>query len=346
MRQAAWISAMALATAIAPLGAGAEGSHVGWIETIACRAEWRGEDKRTPPVELDKNRDRLRFLYADESVRCTGPGSIRLQDHARSVEIISMPIKGAVNQRHHHSLGSKCRIISSSGTPPCRPMPAGWYTLQAQGAKEADQRAAENEKAVAAFGRPGGRPRDLTSVIFSPANNAVVRVDGFSIRWSARVSPGPMSLRLLDDNNVELWQKDEIDASTGQFDSEDLHQVLANERDKHYVGKLTLSLAATDSAEVEVRFSLLSTAKEQALDDDLGRCESKQGFMRNACRAYAFETRSLWNDLVAEYDDALTSGRTSTDLLIAAISYHRKIGDTDAVDRLTAQLPPGTKMPE
>jgi hypothetical protein len=68
--------------------------------------------------------------------------------------------------------------------------------------------------------------------------------------------------------------------------------------------------------------------------------------MRNACRAYAFETRRMWNSVAAEYDDALASDAASPDLIVGAIHIHRQIGDTDTAERLTAQLPPGTKIPE
>jgi hypothetical protein len=316
MRHTLWVSGVALAIAIMALSAGAEDIHVGWIDKIACQAEWR-ENDRARPKKLYKDRDRYRFLYAGESVRCSGPGSITLQDHA-------------------------CSSVKVTA----------WYTLRREGFRCSDGTSAEEaanfdeENEVANFGRPAGRQRDLGSLIFSPANDAVVRVAGLFVGWTANVGSGPILLRVLDDNDAELWRKDEVDGTAGRLDSEDLRQVLANQRDRNYVGKLTLSLASTGSDEAQVKFSLLSRAKEQALDADLLRCASKQSLMRNACRAYAFETRSLWNDLVAEYDYALTLASANTDLLIAAISYHRKIGDTDAVDRLTVQLPPGTKMPE
>jgi hypothetical protein len=306
MRRAGWMAGVLLA-ALAPLRAAAQDLHVGWIEKIDCTAEWR-ENERAEPKQLPKA-GHHRFLYPGEGVRCVGRGQMLVQDHA---ELVSLAEKG------------KWHYLRREGT----------------GASKAD------EEAVERFGRVAGRSRGLGGPIFSPANEGVVRLAGLVVRWAPSETPGPIRLRLIDDDGNQLWRVEGIHGPAGLFNSESLRRVLGQQRDAKYAGQFTLSLAQGGSAEPPVTFSLLTAGDEKALEADLARCASKQGLMRNACRAYAFETRRMWNNVAAEYDDALTSDAASPDLIAAAIHMHRQIGDTDTAERLTAQLPPGTKIPE
>ncbi len=306
MRRAAWTAGVMLA-ALAPLRAAAQDVHVGWIEKIDCTAEWR-ENERAEPKKLPKA-GHHRFLYPGEGVRCVGGGLMLVQDHA---ELVSLAGKGK------------------------------WHYLRREGigTSKAD------EEAVERFGRVAGRSHSLGGPIFSPVNEGVVRLAGLVVRWTPSETPGPIRLRLIDDDGNELWRVEGIQGSTGLFNSESLRRVLAQQRDARYAGQFTLSLAQGGSAEPPVTFSLLPAEGEKGLEADLARCASKQGLMRNACRAYAFETRRMWNSVAAEYDDALASDTASPDLIASAIHIHRQIGDTDTAGRLTAQLPPGTKTPE
>ncbi|HJY87112.1 MAG TPA: hypothetical protein VKE24_09780 [Candidatus Acidoferrales bacterium] len=293
--------------ALTALRVAAQDLHVGWIEKIDCPAEWRA-NVRAQPKKLPKAGPR-RFLYPGEGVRCVGPGKMLVQDHA---ELVSLAERGK------------------------------WHNLRREGigASKAD------EEAVERFGRVAGRSRGLGGPIFSPVNEGVVRLAGLVVRWTPTVTPGPIRLRLIDDEGNELWRVEGIQGSAGLFRSESLRRVLGQQRDAKYAGQFTLSLAQGGSAEPPVTFSLLSAGEEKALEEDLARCASKQGLMHNACRAYVFETRRMWNDVAAEYDDALASDTASPDLIAAAIRIHRLIGDTDTAERLTAQLPPGSKTPE
>jgi|SRR5579862_1604162 len=288
-----------------------EDTHIGWIESIECRpAEW-SDNGETRPKLLDAKLDHYRFLYPGEAIRCKGPGRLLIQDHSRLVTLTAKD---------------------------------NWYKLSSTLQHESNQ---EDEEALKTFGRIAGRPRgSVTSPIFSPANDGVVLASNLVVRWRPHDTPGTIRVRLVDEDGAELWQKGPINGSDGAVDSEELRQVLTRLSEDGRAGEITLILEQNGSAEIHVKFLLLSTENKKSLDDDLLRCASKQGLMHAACRAYAFESRRMWNDLAIEYDAALAGAPGSRDLTVAAILIHRKIGDTDVVDRLVAQLPPGTPVPD
>ena len=288
----------------------AEDTHIGWIEEIDCiPAEW-SENGGRDPKPLDAKADHHHFLYPGEAIRCKGPGRMLVQDHAQLVTLTAKD---------------------------------DWYRLSATNGAKASQ---EDEEAVKRFGRIAGRPRGgVRSPIFSPANDGVVLAAKLVVRWTPHDTPGAVRLHLFDGDGTELWQKGAINGADGQVDSEELRHVLAQHSADESAGQFALLLEQSNSAEATVKFSLLPAEDKKALDDELLRCASKQGLLRAACRAYAFESRRMWNNLALEYDAALAAAPGSHDLTMAAILIHRKIGDTSTADRLTAQLPPGTPVP-
>src|SRR5262249_18471676 len=56
----------------------ADDEHVGWIENIRCESQWRANENGEVR-KLETKRDRYRFLYPGEWVRCVGTGSIEVQ---------------------------------------------------------------------------------------------------------------------------------------------------------------------------------------------------------------------------------------------------------------------------
>src|SRR5262249_38742443 len=222
MRRAVAVAGVVLA-ALTALRAAAQDLHVGWIEKIDCPAEWRA-NVRAQPKKLPKAGPR-RFLYPGEGVRCVGPGKMLVQDHA---ELVSLAERGK------------------------------WHNLRREGigASKAD------EEVVERFGRVAGRSRGLGGPIFSPVNEGVVHLAGLVVRWTPTVTPGPIRLRLIDDEGNELWRVEGIQGSAGLFRSESLRRVLGQQRDAKYAGQFTLSLAHVGSAEPPVTFSLLSAGEE------------------------------------------------------------------------------------
>jgi hypothetical protein len=95
-----------------------------------------------------------------------------------------------------------------------------------------------------------------------------------------------------------------------------------------------------------VHFSILSVDEERALNADLAKCAKKSGLSLFVCRTYAFTRREMWNDAAEEYESALELEPASQELMLAALTAERDVGNTARASELKAMLPAGVKAPE
>jgi hypothetical protein len=309
-------------------GAGV-GTQAGWIEQFSCSVEWSHTPEPTAHV-LDQNRDRYRFLYVGDRVRCSGTGSLTVQVYEDTMLI--QPAEGWCTIR---SDSVKC----DHGVP--RTIPQDSPTSRARQRAEEGSQASDDRQAIAEFGRTAGRTRGL-SVIISPASDSVISIDRLAIRW-ASVATGPARLRLIDQSDRVLWTSDAIDAKAGTVDAQPARRAMTTFRREGRDGDLTLVLDGRAGLSTSVHFALLSESDEQKLDADLAGCDAKGGFLRTVCRVYQFSTRRMWNAATQEYEQALTASPQSEDLLRAALAANQRIGDMDRAKQISTQLPENSR---
>jgi hypothetical protein len=173
----------------------------------------------------------------------------------------------------------------------------------------------------------------------------VVRADKLVVRWNEIPGANRISLRLSDKYHGTLWEQAGVEAGTKQRVSPEARQALINHRNKGGANPYTLVLT-NGGIQQSVQFSILSADEEHALDQELTGCVGKRGLLLFACRAYAFTHRQMWNDAAAEYEAALELEPASRELLVAALTAERNIGNAARASELKAVLPAGTELPE
>jgi len=315
-----------IASLPSPEKADEEDVHVGWVQSIDanCQAKWKAHDKADEKT-LNPTRDRYRFLYQGEILWCAGRGSMKAQ-------IYNLPPQEIKSSDGRCTIGAEALI--------CEHKPQKREAAEKKTIRIVDQRALE------AFGRPAGRRRGFRTVIYSPAEDSVVRTEKIVFRWNTPRKTTAVELRLTDIYGDLLWKQEQVQGAAGQFVSEEARRILKAYGDDRKPGPLSVTLRGDGIDPSAVHFSLLSAADEAALEKDLRTCDQESDLRRAVCRTYSFTQRQMWNEAAEEHDAALQLEPQSKSLILAAIAAHRSTGNAKRVAELMEELPAGTQVPD
>lgn len=273
--------------------------YVGWIEEIKSPAFLK-TGANSKPVTLDQKRDRFRLLQDGEVVRCGPGGALKLQ------------------------IGGKFKEIESS---------ADWYTIHRTPSTNPDILGA-----IESYGHIVGRDRQISS-IFSPAQRSRVRAQWLEFRWLPDSTVKNVSLLLLDSARREIWREGSIDPAIGHFTSESARHVLDKLKDQNPQREYFFVIASGQHSLVESRFSLLSTAEEQALDRELRKWDTRHPtFLTYIMRAYWFDHYGLCAETAQEYEAALLAAPESRSMVAATIRAENCTGNIERIKELETHL--------
>jgi hypothetical protein len=160
-------------------------------------------------------------------------------------------------------------------------------------------------------------------------NDAVVRPDLFTIRWTYSRREQFISLVILDEVGNILWQQQNINSKVGQLVSDGARSALSHYRDKGVRINLWLRLIRPNHSTTQVRFTMISSENERNLLGELAKWDQEESpIMR----------RGMMTETVEEYETALNEMPESRDLLLVTIRANRKIGNMPRVAELTKRL--------
>jgi hypothetical protein len=307
--------------------------QAGWIEQIKCEAELRHplEPAARPLIE---KRDQYRFLYVGDEVRCTKTGRLTVQVYEHLIRIEATVGWCTIGSDSLTCKDGASTTESHSSSP----------TAQRQRAGQDSRPSVADREAIAGFGRTAGRTRGPASAIISPAMDSAIRIDRLAIRWTAAAAAkGMVRLRLTDPGDRVLWTSDPIDAQARSADAAPARRALEAYRRSGSGGELTLTLDGAAASTPAVLFTVLSEADERNLDAALAGCQARGGFMQTVCRIHQFSMRQMWNAATDEYEQALKASPGSEQLTRAALAANQRIGDTDRVTQLAAELPQNSR---
>jgi hypothetical protein len=187
--------------------------------------------------------------------------------------------------------------------------------------------------------RAGSRGGDASVGVIFPVASAVVRSQRFVIRWTPALMAGRLRLsvwRLAD--SKALWTVSDVDPSSGALDSADLKNALAGAIVGQPDTPQTFILQFADAKGTgAIPFQLLPPTAAAGLDNDLAVWDGEKSvLLRRLGRAYAFDTRMLFQEAAEEYRAAfeLTG---SCDMVNEAIAASRRAHDAEQVRQLSAR---------
>ena len=258
-------------------------------------------------VQLDRVKDVARALLEGQAIRC-GPG-------------------GRVKMR----LASGPKTLTAE---------EGRFELRYPSGATSTQQA--TLAALNAYARPGGT-RALGATIFSPAHDALVRLDTLEVRWTPPHSTSLLTAVLRTSSNRDVWSLGDLSPSAGRLTAAAttaLRAAIAQFRASNPVESWSLALRHSVGTIGVSTFRLLSRDDEMQLAARLREWDQEpEPIARAIGRAHEFATRRLYNDAADEFDRALASAPASEALLRAAIAAHDRTGNELRVRELNARVP-------
>lgn len=298
---------LSLLSAWAACAAAAQERDAGIVERIVGRASWRKNDG-VRPTALRPGTDSARRLHVGESVKA-GPGG--------TLALILCDGRRELHERD------------------------GWLKIQ-------ETSACQGGDALAEYGGIGGRDRGGEEpLIYSPANNEVIRPESFTLRWkpSPELSSFTAKIIKFDDDSV-VWGQRVVNGATGVLQSAEVRQALALARSNSDAVRLVLMVRGARSLDTRVTFALLGVGEERELNRQLARWDADPSpLMRRLGRAAAFISRSMFADGAAEYEAALARAPRSHDLLVRTIQAQCDAANEPRVKELMKHLLPGGPDP-
>jgi hypothetical protein len=258
-------------------------------------------------LRLNAKSDLARPLYAGDRVHCEPGGELTLR------------------------IGNRVTELDEK---------SGWFTIS----RPADAKSDRIQKALAEYGRTGGRKKGggPQPLVYSPTDESVVMPEMFVLRWIPLMRKCGASLVIQEPKGDKLWRQDNVDGTVGSLDSALARQALNTYRAK--VGEGTLFLKFTDSCghTDQARFDVLSLEDEQALKTELGLWNDETDkLIAHLGRASVFVSYRMFPQVAEEYEAALALAPQSHDLLKRTIDAHLKSGNRVRVTQLEKRLLPG-----
>ena len=274
------------------------------VERISSTVLLRQKGKQ---ISLNPKSDIARVLYIGDSVHCE---------------------KGA---RLSLSIGGRTTELDEN---------SGWFTIARRVSSQSDP----HEKALAAYGRTGGRDRGFVSnsTVYSPADESAVMPELFVIRWTPLKRRCVASFVIQTPDGQELWRQDKVNGAPGSLESGIARQALMTYRTKVDEGTLLLRLKDSCGNEDHLTFTLVSVADEKSLKEELAFWDHEpEKLIAHIGRASVFSRYRMFPQAAEEYEAALAAAPKSHDLLLRTISAHRRTGNRARAERLERRLPPG-----
>lgn len=234
--------------------------------------------------------------------------------------------------------GGRAMITLATGTEQITPSRGRFELRYVDGLSEAQRRLLS---ALNDYGRPGGS-RGIAARIYAPADQSVVRLDHFDVRWTPDDGP-PVSIELRTLSRRVVWSVSGIPSSDGRLPS-GAAATLANairQAEGDRGGAITWTLALRNgSADVAATtFRTLGREESDALSARLSEiARIDEPIVRAIARASELGGRSLYNEAADELDRLLASMPDSAASVRAAIAAHERIGDVTTARRLAARL--------
>jgi hypothetical protein len=260
-------------------------------------------------VMLDPERDLGRVLLDGQALRSGPGGRVRF-----------------------HAAGQTETLGAARGRFEVRATPAG--------PTRAEQDAAR--KALNAYGRAGGS-RALTSILYSPGDQSVVRLDALEVRWTLRESRGSMVVELRTAPGRVVWTSGTVNAAAGRLPAAAtaaLRDALRQAEGRN-AGADAWSIVLRDDSGVVAftTFRTLSPSAASELATRLREADAEpEPLLRTIARAFALANLALYNDAADEFDRMLLKTPRSEALIRAAIDAHARTGNGERVRELSVGL--------
>jgi len=184
-----------------------------------------------------------------------------------------------------------------------------------------------------------------------PENLGKVWPDRFVVRWVPSQDKASIGLILreytpaIEVVDKRLWEKANLDGTSGEYCSEELRDVLRQFRKVEPNGLLQLSLVQAGHHSQDIVFAVLPLTQEEELPKELAVWDKEPGIMRYLGEADVYSQHHLYTEVATVYEEALKFYCGSVDLRFAAIFANRKIGNMARADEHIKMLPDGMTIP-
>ncbi len=210
--------------------------------------------------------------------------------------------------------------------------------LQPRSAGQNDDAAAA-QKLLEHYGRPAGRNKEISSLVFLPADGSTIEAKDFAIGWEPRPNLGAASITIQELHGRVLWQERRVSGDAGRFESDAAKQALARYSRQPLRSDLLLAIHFASGEQAGVHFSVLSEEREASLTRSLQSLSaSLSGFLLHIARSYVFDSYGMYNSSAAEYEQALQAQPGSRDLLLATLAAEQRINKVERVSHLQKLL--------
>ncbi len=262
-------------------------------------------------VKLDRKKDLRRALHHGEELSCDPTGWVR----------ITLCNQADAGYCKYHDVNPNSTFRITPNYPP------------------RSEYERNREEAMQELGRIDGVDLEALSPVYSPSSQSVVRPSTLKVRWVKSEALSSLSLIVKDTGGQVIWHEKVSNGGTGELDSQSLRSALLSYRSEIGVGPLILEIEDKNQKGSQLRFSLISQAKETALASELAEWDREQDlFVRHLGRANAFYSYSMFEDVAEEFEAALAETPDSRELIQRTIQAHKTTGNTTRADELKRRL--------